>query len=372
MIINIKNFNKDKDHDSEEIISIKNIITSFGEGKHIILAPKDFFSYVIQDNKSHFDRVIKTWANAAKNSQIEYKGLLYHVEFNVELDFTLSKGTKKWVNSAEGKEVFCVSSDFFYDSCSIQKISVVSENPSDADFYGIIANYFSKKINAGACKILWNSENGGGGSTKDTFSRSIKDKKITLCIVDNDKKHPSGEKGTTCGAFGQQKYIDSGRVEIIPAHEVECLIPIDTIESLILNNLYPNDFIDDIDNLKKITYKCNDAKLYFDHKNGISTKKAISLDKKYGSYWVPLIFDVENKKKNSCLREGECSCDEGKPCFQIRGYGSKLLINTIKHINENNSYNYTPKLPPPLESLWNEIGKLFFSWCCAPTKKIRV
>jgi len=185
--------------------------------------------------------------------------------------------------------------------------------------------------------------------------------------LDNDKKHPKGPLGNTSKAFGKEKFNNTGMVKILDVHEIESLIPLETLEASVTNNANRNKTISF---LKSSILNDEKIKFYFDHKKGLDLKIALELDKLHGPFWIPLLKSSNDIDKSDCLDEGKCVCKES--CMKVEGLGDNVLTKSIEYIQKGNLQIYTPQLPPILESHWIEIGKLLFSWCCGPSKKARL
>lgn len=367
MIVNIKNHASfDKNNDCH-LLAVENILNGFREGKHIILAPRVFFSELSRCEK--FSMMTRHTSAEASRTQTEYQSLMGHVSFHVDLDFSLNNQVYGWSCIAD-QDVLSVSPYYFKDSKSVQKVGVICENPNDADFYNVMGAYYGRKINGRAWGPLnFDAINGGGGTIKDVFERKVNDMDIILCILDNDKKHPNYPKGGTCKLFKGNKNIKTGMVKIIDAHEVESLIPLETIREVVSKNGTNKRQEKALSFWEEIVGYDESVKFYFDHKKGIDFPTALSIDKEYGEYWVPLLRKSSYSRESACIQQDRCDCNP--PCLKIDGYGDGILTQTISHIKYGNTRTYTPQLTEQMMSLWSDIGKLFFSWCCGPIKKTR-
>lgn len=188
-----------------------------------------------------------------------------------------------------------------------------------------------------------------------------------MCLLDNDKKHPKGPFGSTSKAFGKEKFSKTGMVKILDVHEIESLIPLETLEFSTTNSVTRSKTINF---LKSSLKNHEEIKFYFDHKKGLELKTAFELDKLHGPFWIPLLKQSRDIERSDCLDEEKCVCKES--CMKVDGLGENILSKSIEFIQKGNLQIYTPQLPPLLESHWIEIGKLLFSWCCGPSKKTRL
>ncbi|MGP3249893.1 hypothetical protein ACTVP2_07900 [Serratia marcescens] len=368
MIIKIKNHSSFDVSNRAHLLALENLLKGFAEGKHIILAPRMFLSNLSSCEK--FGEMTRNQFVEAYRGQMEYQALQEYVNFYVELDFSLQGFFYGW-SVIGAKDILSVSSDFFGDSKSVQKVGVICENPNDADFYQIIAIHYSKMISGQIrCPVAFNAINGGGGSTKDIFDRKVEDKDIVLCILDNDKNHPKAPVGGTCKIFKGARHVETGMIKIIDAHEIESLIPLETIRDVVSKNGVNEPQEKAMTFWEELVEYDESVKYYFDHKGGIDLPTVFKLDSKYGEYWLPLIKRNHLSSESECVEREECRCTP--PCLQIDGYGSNILPQTVEHVRYGNVHAYSPQLTEHMKSLWLDIGRVFFSWCCAPARRVRL
>lgn len=369
MIIKIENATKDNVLNKDFLISIENILRSFAEEKHLLIASREFFRDIINSEGSLYSTSSKHFASEALSGQVEYHSLINMVSFYVSVDFTIKDTSFKWVDLGI-KYKFVCGPLFFSDSSQLQKTKIVCENPLDSDFFKIIASFYAKRESLSGCSINFSALNGGGGSTKDIFERVIKNNEIAFCIVDNDKKHPGAPFGGTSAHFTKSKINRSGLVEILNVHEIESLVPFETIEKVLseLNLLTGKQ--QSLNFFKKLCSIDETAKFYFDHKKGFDLKTALELDNAHGDYWRPILKKMSKDIQCDCIGSKKCEC---KPsCLTYDGFGDGLLNNTLRHINQGSLKRYNPPLSPKLYEKWYELGKNLFSWSCGPYKKSRL
>ncbi|MTC47208.1 hypothetical protein GKR71_15370 [Providencia sp. wls1922] len=367
MLINIINATPEMVMNHQFSIAIENILRSFSERKHLVIANKNFFETIIHENDGIYSQSSKNIASNALSSLMEYRAILQMVSFHIDVDFEIQDSSFKWIDLGKNYKFSC-GPLYFHDSGQLQKTKIVCENPSDSDFFKIIANFYAQNANLSQCAISFTAINGGGGSTKDTFERITINNEITYCIVDNDKKHPLAPSGGTSAQFGKFKFQSSGCVEILDVHEIESLIPLDTIENVLkeLNLLEKRK--DSLNFFKEICSINENTKFYFDHKKGFNLKSAIELDNKHGIFWKDVLSKINIGC--DCIRLKKCDCSLS--CKNYDGFGDNLLNNTLTYINTKNPKKYKPILTPILEEKWHYLGKSFFSWSCGPYKKSRV
>ncbi|EGF6590012.1 hypothetical protein IC123_004334, partial [Salmonella enterica] len=283
MLINIENATEENVLDSKFTTAIENILRAFAERKHLIIAQKKFFNCIMEEKGGIYSMTSKNFASEALAGLIEYHAILNQVSFYISVDFTIHDTSFRWIDLGEKYKFIC-GPLYFNDSSQLQKTKIVCENPLDSDFFKIIAAFYARNEHLSRCSINFNVLNGGGGSTKDVFERTIQNDEIAFCIVDNDKKHPQAPYGGTSSHFLGEKIKRSGLVEILDVHEVESLVPLDTIEEVLKNLNLMIKKKDTLDFLKKLCSIDESAKFYFDHKKGFNIKSALELDNTHGDF----------------------------------------------------------------------------------------
>lgn len=369
MLINIESVTKDDVLNRRFSTAIENILRSFAENKHLLIAHKDFFNAIIFEDQGIFSASTKSTASEALKGLREYKAILGLVSFYVSVNFEIIDTTFRWINFGD-KDKFECGPLFFNDSSQLQKTKIVCENPLDSDFFNIIAMHFAQNADLSRCAINYNALNGGGGSTKDIFDRTVQNNEITFCIVDNDKMHPRAPHGGTSTHFLGKKTNKSGMIKILDVHEIESLVPIETIECVLQDLKLMGRKKESLEFFKAICAIDESAKFYFDHKKGFDLKTAWDLDNTHGNYWRNIITKLKENQKCECINLKHCNC---KPsCLTYEGFGDGLLTNTIKYIQKGNLRQYKPSLTPQLNDKWQDLGRSFFSWGCGPYKRTRV
>jgi hypothetical protein len=369
MLINIESVTRDDVLNEKFSTAIENILRSFAENKHLLIAHKDFFHSIISEDKGIFSAATKSTASEALKGLREYKAVLGLVSFYVSVNFKILDNSFKWLSVGDNDKFEC-GPLFFNDSSQLQKTKIVCENPLDSDFFNIIAKHYAQNSDLSRCAINFNPLNGGGGSTKDIFDRTVKNNEITFCIVDNDKMHPRAPFGGTSTHFLGSKTNKSGMIKILDVHEIESLVPIDTIECVLQELNLMGRKKASLDFFKRLCEIDESAKFYFDHKKGFDLKTAWELDNTHGNYWRNIIKRLKVTDACECINLKECKC---KPsCLTYEGFGDGLLTNTLKYIHKGNLRQYKPTLPPQLNDKWHDLGRSFFSWSCGPYKRTRV
>jgi len=137
------------------------------------------------------------------------------------------------------------------------------------------------------------------------------------------------------------------------------------IDEIILKNSYQDSVIESYDKLKELINHNPDIKLYFDHKEGLSFKQIINLDKTYGPFWTPAIQSTNKYAHLSCIRSN--ICDDSCQCIKLEGFGDTLLDKGLTHFNQNKMSSIARTTSTQIINEWLYLGKLFFSWFCSPS-----
>ncbi|CNE42803.1 hypothetical protein [Yersinia intermedia] len=358
------------DFSSEKIQeSINNLLTSYREGKHIIIAPIPFLDK-IRDANTIFSEIVRNSAGHASEQQYDYRSLLNDINFFIEVDFSSpSKCDPQKVN--QNTEKLVLGYQNFTDSSKTQLTTLMGENLNDVDFYKFMAEKYKYVKKLSAYKSVYNAVGGGGGSTKAVFDNIVDKGGLCLCILDNDIKHPDGKHGSTSQKFLDDKNMKlNGKYIIIKQNEAECLIPLHLIDLVAQENGINYVFINNLDNLRKLIQFDPNIRTFFDHKEGIDVKKALKIDGQKRPYWAHIIKNAPGIKKNKCVSRLECHCET--PCLFVGGFSEKLLVQTIKIIEKHKKPLLIKNYEQEIEDEWINIGKHIFSWSCAPIDKARL
>lgn len=369
MLIKIESATKEDILNKTFVIAIENILRSFAEKKHLLVAKRSFFRHIIESQGDLYSTSSKHYASEALSGSLEYQSIENRVSFFVSIDFNILDNSFEWIDLGSRYKFSC-GPLFFNDSSQLQKTKIVCENPLDSDFFKIIASFYARIESLSSCSLNFNALNGGGGSTKDIFDRTVQNNELAFCIVDNDKTHPKAPFGGTSTHFLKSKTNKSGLIEILDVHEIESLVPFETIELVLSELNLLNRKMESLEFFKKMCAIDESAKFYFDHKKGFNLKTAWELDNAHGDYWRSIIKKMNNEDLCECINLRKCECTPS--CLTYDGFGDGLLSNTLKYINQGSLRRYNPTLTPKLYDKWYELGRSFFSWSCGPYKKSRV
>ncbi|AKP32060.1 hypothetical protein [Yersinia aleksiciae] len=378
MIINLISSEKCDIKSEPRFSAIINIMTAYKEGKHVIISEPELLQSIYNEND--FDRRIRNAARHAETVQKQYRRLINDVNTYIVVDIANNNINKKTINE-NGMEVISVGCKIFSDSASVQKVNLLCEDLSDTSFYIKIGEFYRYLINLETVDIIFKPVNGGGNNTYKNFQSIVSNSGFCLCMLDSDKKHPTGKQGGTALYFNGQAIPYNGKYVVINAQEAECLIPDEIINLLIIDKKhkhYDYSFSNRLDYLKILCKSDSRAKLYFDHKDGLMVNDVKKFDKSGQSlFWETTISNATILNRSKCLRDLECKCKETPKknslmeCYVSEGFGSKLLEDSNSKLKEMPNSKLKYILTEQLLHEWMNIGKDIFSWGCAPTKTAR-
>ncbi|MEI7154869.1 hypothetical protein WCT80_20305 [Pectobacterium carotovorum] len=363
-LINTRNINLD---DTQIEACIQNILCSYREGKHIIIADEPFLKELAAKTSLGSRN-----CNAAQNILQKIKELVpikNKTKYYCRVD--MSSNSTGVIRNELDECFFVVGYQFFNDSSKIQLTKLLCEDINDYKIYKIIAEHFKHSQRMPGININFEVINGGGSNTKSNFEQIKSTERLCFCLLDTDKKHPKSKIGSTAGQFTASNDSASCKHFIIKSHEVESLIPMEIIQEAISQNKLDNSHFSTYQQLNALVDYAPEVKIYFDHKMGITVNAAKELDEKYNDdFWERPFLNAPNfKRNNRCLQNMSCECQN--ECLAVPGFGTRLLdagAETLSMI----SYSKLDRLVPPmLREEWNSIGEQLFSWGCAISQRAR-
>lgn len=190
---------------------------------------------------------------------------------------------------------------------------LVEHIENDCDLLEVVFNRVKRNISIS--QYHYRRSHGGGGDIVTCFEHSVKEKRITVCVHDSDRKAPSDTKSHTARRLraegGKQTYV--GDVIETRGHEAENTIPM-----AILNEhrqricpQYPDfDKLERLLNAQNVQGYLDCLWLFFDIKKGLNSEKVKEIANPAVSDWISEKF-----------LEGEQSLDD----LNISGFGDKIL-----------------------------------------------
>lgn len=356
-------------NDIDFLECLDHLLIGYKEGSHLLyIKPR-----VVENiHREYWDRMdIRTREQFTHyeekfmyESKIAFKLVNYAIKI-VPKDI-IEKVEEKTIENQE-YEIGYLHTDKFLSTSKIQKTILLGENPNDGDIYEIIANEYIKR-NESRLKVKLKIENGGGSTTAPTFLKKIGDgDDICLCILDSDKKFPTD---TSLGETAQRVIRETNRINMPPklgfhvekrVRELENILPL----GFYYHQYYKDKNKQDILNGFEILDGINDRLIFFfDMKKGLKHFDTREYDDWSNIHHTQ--FVIENEP--ICNVDTFCNKKDNCKCVLIRNFGSKVLTDFISfyHCNDIeykkslifNSLDYV------LDEVWEDIGKLVFSWGC--------
>ncbi|HIF9497144.1 TPA: hypothetical protein ACX6SJ_001573 [Photobacterium damselae] len=362
MIIEIINFDPEKDIlSNNKICALENLFLSYRERNHIVLCDRKALKALIE-SKTISAMAISTIADIIRITR-EINAIKNKFSVIARVDFSK---TEYIFNEVENEQnIINISYDFFEISARIQPSILITENDLDFELYNYITETYSKcdaSLNVGLKikKIC-----GYGSHCYKVFKDHQDEHQFAMCIVDCDRKYPDAQLGSTAGQFKSDDLKVNGTVQanILNVREVESLLPSDLIIEAIKDGDYPSTMVDDFDKVERLNMASNQSfRKYFDHKDGISLKQAIS--GKNAKYWKSFFSEEQRIHIKDCYKTSICTnCDS---CIKINGFGDKILENTLSILKKKNKSLVRNNLSSTLREDWDYIGRNIISWGCTP------
>lgn len=136
---------------------IEQLMTSYKEGKHIIvLTPKTTFTII---NTNRFvGKTLKILEHYYSKSSTSLSNLS---KFDYICEIVPNSDIECNYKGRFGKEYRKINIKYFIDSANFQKTILLGENLNDTEVYKIIANYYRKKHNLTTYTIQCSNQGGG-------------------------------------------------------------------------------------------------------------------------------------------------------------------------------------------------------------------
>ncbi len=246
------------------------------------------------------------------------------------------------------------------------KICFLSENLTDIAAYTFLANSYKNSISSlKNLTLSLDAYNGGGHQTSICFE-SNKLEKITLCIVDSDKKYYKDELKKTARDDQEVKVekYEIAKDHILDCHEVENLFHPKIWEMWHMTKYrYENvnrGIIFDEEWLNNSNVR-RDFVRYIDYKKGL---KFVELkdhtNRNFKQYWDK--FYIERLKGQDAVEETICIPFGDKALKSLveclkKDEGFLTKVHEILYDSNNDWYN-----------LWKKYARIICSWAIAPRK----
>lgn len=254
-----------------------------------------------------------------------------------------------------------------------QPCCLLAENLNDCTFFQCVATYYQHKNNLTKLQESFQCHSGGGDATDSGLKERVQgDRRLTLCIVDSDKKygptktHPEPARGGTykkvkiaSDKLKQDSTLPPHEFFYLDVHEVENLIPISLLRKLQDECPTMKAGLDMLDRLKEL--RGGEPVLYYDFKNGFShlapgPKRA---------YWYGVLQELGGQGSDMPPEKGP---EQGQIETPPQPFFPRIRQQFLIYANEKLekiSLASDIHLDTYLIPLWENLGAIVFTWGCA-------
>ncbi len=311
--------------------------------------------------------------------------LNHHLDFKLVIDFSEDNSLGIRIG-AESGEILC-SYESVLTTSILDKAHFILEDDGDAHLYDTFCQALEQDFLSYG-QLTYYTVNGGGDGTYKRFERHERDGYLILCLLDSDKKHPSGPIGQTAKKFGyrlNEKFKNTSYVELLEHHEIENLVPIKVLIEVTKQFYAENSKY--IHNIETLLKQDSDIKRYIDFKKGKTVSSVWGLDRKYEDYW--LREDISQRLLESrckqCIRgarfNGEFKCigshneiiaSSQDSCEYFRSYNDRLLEHSKNLLQTWDANKIQRSLSSSEEAHWKRVTKLMLAWFFASRPSITI
>lgn len=337
--------------------AVRNLAIAAFESKHILYG--DYA--IIEAMRTHFqeDPDVREVFNKIYQS---YSRMACPKELSYYLKVVKEPGNVKKGVDENGKSYGLVSYAVFENTRSTQECNLICEDFNDCYFYKLVLDYY-KNHNKVNISCSFNDVQGAGDRTRDNIKQCVcRNRQISLCIVDTDKKYP--EQGivsnSTCGKC---MYVVRDNpcylFYTLDVHEVENLIPFNVVDQLqwSAESQPHKDAFDHLRNNAKSEYVLP----YFDIKNGVVNDDLLRNDTKYRKFVENLYYLHPGLATHGNYDAYLAGLEDKAVVFPHLLKG--LLKRFLEYMGEHPHFDM--ELLDYQRQEWNKIGKCMLDMGCS-------
>jgi hypothetical protein len=350
--------------------ALDNIATGRREGKHLIYADPEVLKALTLCG--HLQSVTRATYSRVAERTPQMKGFVNSLPCYVEVIGGEGILAERRTGSQSIIQVPIVQ---FSDTSLIQETVLLGEFLTDADLYAEMARTFMAMRKLNGLRVAYEPRPGGGGTTGIVYERLQNEgRRFCLCVIDSDKKCPTGSLGATARAV--QRANDNTRplsnFLVLTVRELENALPTSLYNEAVTESKDMRHLGSVVAQLEVIEHSMASAcRPFLDFKEGLTLRVVLA----YGDnspereYWLTFSNELAAKATISpgCVALGECPVDKRQSCrcAVFDGFGQRILEVVLSAIT---------KIPPRkrLEYLcsysrdeWERVGGVVFSWTCA-------
>lgn len=255
------------------------------------------------------------------------------------------------------------------------RVNLIAENLEDCEFYEAIASYYCAKHSIRGFRASLHHENGGGNTINSVLRECVaKDRSLSLCIVDSDKKWEPTKQYPNPPPLGDTYYKVKQESDdlnhhqdypkhclyLLDVHEVENLIPRSVLRKIQTNQQLPDmkaglDILDALIEINK-----SNAVLCYDIKKGLP----YTVSEPQRSFWREIMMLLGGSEEDMPPCSKPKKTDDNKtPLFFPPVSNNNLLRRATCILHELELSEL--QLDDYLVDSWEHVGKMLFSWGCA-------
>jgi hypothetical protein len=368
-LINIPFDNIDLMSDQDRRRSLESIFNTHGERSHLVISERKTLDKLLSIGGGIFGLTTMNYIRDAREMVRETRNLKTSLGVYLQVDFSdrfLPRHTK--IGSID---VISVGYNYFTSTSNSSPTLLIGEHLNDAKLYNIIGKHYAKNSEQSSLNVAFETIHGGGSTTKAVFDNYKYQNRLAFCILDTDKKFPNDTEKNTSTSFS---HIDrslnrSVKSMVINAHEIESIIPLQMILDMMEDSTstYGDETISKARELS--IYTTTEFRRFFDHKNGILLKDAITYDSSNGTdYWLEFLRIQGGVTNKDCYLNKEChTCNQ---CPVVEGLGDSILSNIVTFAERNNTRKYRTTMEDFIRYEWDKIGKQLLGWGCTPSSRV--
>lgn len=338
---------------------IRNLLTGYSESKLLLMADYEVLQWMVKLFAEDEDLVSPI---RYLSSNYAIMGIPDEIKFYWEV---VASETLETQRIDGDKTIFSISYSTLQDSASVQKCTLIGEDYNDCSFYKYVLSWY-KQYEGQNISCAFQDNPGNGDRMKRKVAEFAHSYRPAFALVDTDDRyegqiHTAQTTRDKCERAARN-HTCTFRLEILPVHEVENLVPLNYIDKLDWNenNQYKKDGFD---------YLRNNAHTesiikYFDFKKGIHYKD-VRDDLQYRRF-AEMCFHLnphinEGKSFEEYLSNMEEDTDVVYPA--VRENTLKQVLDIICK-EDTFIQNNPPELLDFQFETWNRIGMMLLSWGC--------
>ena len=267
---------------------------------------------------------------------------------------------------------------WFDSSAKIQPTALLGENSSDAYVFLRMGETGTILTDLGYLPIVARCTHGGGNTTGAVLDQIVQSGQLCLCIVDSDKKSPSGPSGGTAQAVAPYK-----NAQTYPLAHVE-----ETVGRDLENSLPDLFYVDAYGTHPSYNFLAEllmtlssageiDVRNHLDIENGLKLHDLFSLTQGTSDFifWqnkLNSVIKMMNRSSVSlpCLSIQICSQQSWATCtcVLVPPNRANILNEFLRRYQNADRYKLRAALDDSVRPEWLRLGGLIAAWCCADLK----